>query len=516
MKNKQKSTPFIGKNVIETLTSGMYDDSRFVYREYVQNAADQIDVAVEEGILKSKKEGKIEIIIDENNKRITIEDNATGIKMKNTLSFLSDVANSQKDREKRKGFRGIGRLGGLGYCEKLIFETSYRDENIKSIVTLDAKELKDIINDKSVQMDAATLMSIITDFAKEDEEKGLHYFKVTMQDVTSAKLLDVDYVKDYLLMVAPVPFKNSFPFKEKIHNYFFSNNVSIDEYSVELKLNDFKLEKPYKEHIFDNKGNIRATILDVNFHKIQDESGELVAIAWYAVTNKLNFQILIKNNLERGLRLRKDNIGIGTEDTLGRLFKEKRQVLNYVGEVYAIGSNFIPNARRDYFNDNTTLQYFEEQMKVFLANLGDLVRISSVIHSRKREIVSHKSKLSEFVEKSKSGQTTEEEQKRLRSELRKTENIALKAKEKIENVKLKNLDNEDIVLIYKNVVGTVDTEFVLIDELNKKGYQNFPITLSQLNENEKKIVKEIFEILKGNLSPHIYDMIKKKIAMRYN
>ena len=35
----------IGKNVLESLTRSMYADSRCVYREYIQNAADQIDAA---------------------------------------------------------------------------------------------------------------------------------------------------------------------------------------------------------------------------------------------------------------------------------------------------------------------------------------------------------------------------------------------------------------------------------------------------------------------------------------
>lgn len=131
-----KYKPHIGKNVIETLTLGMYEDARFIYREYVQNAADQIDVAVEEGILGRKSDGEINITIDKIQKTISIEDNATGIKSDSVLKFLGDVANSQKDRTKRKGFRGIGRLGGLGYCEKLIFETSYKGEAIKSIITL--------------------------------------------------------------------------------------------------------------------------------------------------------------------------------------------------------------------------------------------------------------------------------------------------------------------------------------------------------------------------------------------
>ncbi len=109
--------PRIGKNVIETLTSGMYADSMYIFREYIQNAADQIDVAVEEGILKSKDDGIIEITIDSEDRRIIIKDNATGISENSVLQFLGDVANSAKDGEKRKGFRGIGRLGGLGYCE---------------------------------------------------------------------------------------------------------------------------------------------------------------------------------------------------------------------------------------------------------------------------------------------------------------------------------------------------------------------------------------------------------------
>jgi len=27
--------PIIGKNVLETLTTGMYDDARFIFREYI-------------------------------------------------------------------------------------------------------------------------------------------------------------------------------------------------------------------------------------------------------------------------------------------------------------------------------------------------------------------------------------------------------------------------------------------------------------------------------------------------
>ena len=43
--------PIFGKNVLETLSEGMYDNPLFLFREYVQNAADAIDAAEKNGFL---------------------------------------------------------------------------------------------------------------------------------------------------------------------------------------------------------------------------------------------------------------------------------------------------------------------------------------------------------------------------------------------------------------------------------------------------------------------------------
>ena len=61
-----------------------------------------------------------------------------------------------------KGFRGIGRLGGLGYCSKLKFETSYFGEDKKSIMTWDAELLKYIINDRDNNEEAVEVLSRVT------------------------------------------------------------------------------------------------------------------------------------------------------------------------------------------------------------------------------------------------------------------------------------------------------------------------------------------------------------------
>ena len=104
----------IGKGVLENLTQAMYDDSRIVYREYLQNSCDQIDVAKEKN---SFPDEKLEIIItiDEQKRNIFIKDNANGISVKAVEKRLGDVADSEKVQGQNKGFRGIGRLGGIGY-----------------------------------------------------------------------------------------------------------------------------------------------------------------------------------------------------------------------------------------------------------------------------------------------------------------------------------------------------------------------------------------------------------------
>ena len=69
----------VGKNVLETLTTAMYENPLFVYREYIQNGVDQIDKGIELGLLKSREDGDISISIDKFSGIISIKDNGTGI-----------------------------------------------------------------------------------------------------------------------------------------------------------------------------------------------------------------------------------------------------------------------------------------------------------------------------------------------------------------------------------------------------------------------------------------------------
>src|SRR5262245_31399099 len=70
----------VGKDVLELLSSAMYVDPLTIYREYVQNAADSIDLAHEAGLYSAGEKGKVEIEIDAGERRVKIRDNGIGVR----------------------------------------------------------------------------------------------------------------------------------------------------------------------------------------------------------------------------------------------------------------------------------------------------------------------------------------------------------------------------------------------------------------------------------------------------
>ena len=69
----------IGPDILELLSSAMYVDPITIYREYVQNAADAIDVARNEGLLVPDQPGRVNIVMDAQARSVRIRDNGCGI-----------------------------------------------------------------------------------------------------------------------------------------------------------------------------------------------------------------------------------------------------------------------------------------------------------------------------------------------------------------------------------------------------------------------------------------------------
>ena len=95
--------------------------------------------------------------------------------------------------------------------------------------------------------------------------------------------------------------------------------------------------------------------------EIKDIDGNLLAWLWLGVSH---FKAaIIKDCHMRGLRLRKENIQIGNEDARQKFFKEDRGNHYFIGEVFVVAKELIPNSQRDHFNENETRLRFERELR---------------------------------------------------------------------------------------------------------------------------------------------------------
>lgn len=201
------SSIIIGKHTLESLTSGMYSDSYVVYREYIQNSVDSIDEAVRRGILNPGEE-QIAIRLAPTDRQIVIADNGLGIPAIDVEKTLISIGNSKKSPENSRGFRGIGRLSALSYCQSLTFTTSFKGEPVATRIAIDASKLSRVLADDS-QEDVTMLDVLKSVYSVEtvSENEDTHYFSVQLDGVDdNSKLLSYADVEDYLSQNAPVPY----------------------------------------------------------------------------------------------------------------------------------------------------------------------------------------------------------------------------------------------------------------------------------------------------------------------
>jgi molecular chaperone HtpG len=512
----------IGKTVIETLTQGMYEDARFIFREYVQNSVDAVDKAVEKNILKNRKAGEIFIEIDKENKRISFEDNGTGIKHKEVFSILGNIALSEKDRKKDKGFRGIGRLGGLGYCDNLIFETSFINEPIKTIMVWNAFELRQKLFDKNVKDDASEIVKSVITIEKEKDDDNNHYFKVTLEGIDNDELLEIENIKEYLSMVAPLEYPSQFHYKTVIYKYAKQNNLEIDEYKIFLNSNI--ITKPYITDLYEEsskKNDYKKydEIVDIKFFDFNNDKQEKLAWGWYGIS-RFEKQIPKHPNYFRGIRLRKGNIQIGDEQTLlnRKILREERANGYFLGEIYCVHPDLIPNSRRDYFNENSELKSLEKSLKtLFHGTLHELYYTASNYRGALKKITKVNDIKNDLIEKEKIG-FIGDEKKKLVEQLEVARNDATEAIKKIEKIE-KSLENTENNAL-SNVVQHIKKEYQnktenesIFEPIPKENEKSKYRTdkLSRLNKDQRKLINRVFIIIKNTLIPQQAEELIQKI-----
>lgn len=539
----------IGKNVIENLTTGMYENSKIIYREYIQNAADQIDKAIQMGLYQDENP-YIDISIDVPNRKIRITDNATGIKKADIPKKLGNIADSEKEQGIDKGFRGIGRLGGLAYCSTLKFITSYKGENTKTTMTWDAKECIRLIYDSSIKSSAQEILTKVITYEEEEYDVDKHFFTVELDNILNEnnELLEIDNISKYISSNAPVPYNNKFIYRDKIYEYLTNNNLKIDEYKIHV--DDEDVLKNYSTILYEastpnQKGITHKKkfdqIYDIQFKEFRNSKDELLAWMWFGIST-FDKQIPESNNDMRGLRLRKDNIQIGDSYTLTKFFTEARSNFYFIGEVNAIHKDLIPNARRDYFNKNETLNELETNLRYYfkdtLYKLYYDANKAKIACKRQFELLEKRAEYNKKLENG--GFINDKEKEKMESviEVAKIENI--KQRNNLDKLDNKSNDNDILKkvldLIKKKSNKTIrDSDFTIEQKLRKINNeplrephnephnkpQNKSTTyktegLYRLNGKQQKLVSKIYGIINEILPPELSDNLINKIQNELN
>lgn len=515
-----------GANILENLTTGMYKDSKVSYREYIQNACDQIDKAVQIGLFSSREEGEIQIWLSEDNRTISIEDNATGIEQFKFEHTLANIADSNKHIGEDKGFRGIGRLCGLAYCRELVFTTTAKGENVISEMRCDAQKMRELLN-RNLSGEKFTASQVLHEIYRFSYKKvkGIedeHWFKVELIDVNdeNTDLLDFNQVKDYLSFTAPVQYKNAFLYQSEIYRHAKSINYTIDEYRI--KLNGEDVFKKYQTHFKTSKGD--DDIFDVEFKDFYDDNGNLIMWLWFGLSK---FKAIISSEVEmRGIRLRKENIQIGNDDALQKLFKEDRGQHYFVGEVFAVSKDLIPNSQRDYFNENVMRADFERMLRRYFKEVLTKVYYGgSDANSSFKKIDDFAKKEIEHRAKTDNNDYVDSEHEaQAYKAVKKAGEDANKAQKKIDKIK-NSSDDSDASKVLQRVIKRIE------DEREKeyrqsstpktkkkqpmKKSQHRTDKLSRCNSKERKLIGKIYNIILENVDDQTAELLIKKIEEEF-
>lgn len=361
----------------------MYSNPLMVVREYIQNAVDSIDAAYDRGFIASGEE-RIDVIIDGINRNIAVMDNGVGVSRENADVLLRCLGCSSKDRHKQRGFRGIGRLGGLGYCDQVIFETRRGKSEPIFTLTWDAKKLQEATskNGNGISAEEAIEKAVSADEKRPTPNDPPRFFRVTMRNVRQFhrdELMNPRSVANFLGKIAPVDFDASFAFAPDIRQYL-SSVTGYQTYNIFM--NGENIVRPHTEQL-PLHGKNSDVIKGIETFAIKGPEGRDIGRGWYAVTNFL--AALPPQAAMRGLRVRQGNIEIGDEYHLANLYSERRFASWHIGEVH-LDYSVKANARRDGFEQSPEHEAFLEQMNSLCRHLSGQCRESSKRRSKEKTI----------------------------------------------------------------------------------------------------------------------------------
>ena len=365
--------PFFGGFVLETLTIGMYGEARNAIREYIQNGFDSVRRAIDELAILPKGDGLIEIELAEDRTSLTIRDNGAGLSTKKAAAVLTRVGASTKRHHKNAGFRGIGRLAGIVFSDRVTFSTKARGEREQTTVVFNAKAMRQAMApSRGSRKSALDLMKeSVTAFRTPNANRMAHFFEVKLEGFTDEpdECTSARTMYDFVSQVAPVPYPEEFPYRAKLLEAANKSQIPIEEVRITIK-NGKEQPKPVTKRYaavyeFDS-GTV--CLSDCAIH--QSEKDE-----WWAWVGKKSESGAYTDGRVSGLRVRVRNIQIDGTEIIRDVFRDHAKSYlrfqdYFVGEIFIRPSALVPNARRDGFEEDANWKRMRSEFAELVKELG--------------------------------------------------------------------------------------------------------------------------------------------------
>lgn len=375
----------IGKDILELLTGAMYTDPLCVYREYIQNSCDAIDEARQIRLYKKSVPPIVDISINLTDRSVKIRDTGIGVPYRNFVRTLTAIGGSKKRGAKLRGFRGVGRLAGLGYCQELIFRSRSAEDSKVSELVWSGRRLKELIHstDQSISLTDA-IREVAEVRTLETSGYPERFFEVELRKVTRVKndvLLNEEEVRAYLSQVAPVSFHPEFKFLEPIESLLCAHGAG-QTYAIFLNDGRGQIYRPF-QNTLPISDRVSDRFSDLRSITLSGFDGGIGAVGWILDHSYLG--AIPRRTMISGLRFRAGNLQVGSSDQLAPYFPEPRFNSWCVGELHILDSKIIPNGRRDDFEASQHYQHLLGQVAPILKELAKTCRDRSATRNKMKK-----------------------------------------------------------------------------------------------------------------------------------
>jgi molecular chaperone HtpG len=377
----------VGKDILELLANAMYIDPLTIYREYVQNAADSIDEArIAELPLDDPH---ISIHLDQATRTVRIRDNGESVPNGDFVKRITAIGASHKRGTALRGFRGVGRLSGLGYCQELIFRGKALGDSKIVEVSWNSRALKEKMRDVSY---SGRLIDIIREVVSYKElpatDKEERFFEVELKKVQRLKndlLMNEQAIRSYLSQVAPVPFHPDFSFGDEIQKFLTERGIRPP---IRVELNDGAGPIYHRaRNVIDFNPKVSDTLRGIEYIELFGDDGERSAFGWIA--DHAYMGAIPKRLGLAGIRLRAGNIQVGDESLLAPLYPELRFAAWAMGDIHVSSKKIIPNGRRDDFEHTVHYTWLQSELSAKAGDLAHRIRTRSQQRQRLRNVQIH-------------------------------------------------------------------------------------------------------------------------------